>query len=76
MEICYSGESDTGSIYVDSIDNFKGSVKKCNKSSELMYFPAVYINNPRILMRNDDSCEDKTPELFIKLCQITKFVTL
>lgn len=57
-KIYYSGGSDTGSMYVDSIDNFKKRARECYKPFQMMYFPAVYINNPQFLMeknRNDES---------------------
>ncbi len=54
-KIYYSGGSDTGSMYVNSIDNFKKDANKCNKSFQMMYFPGVYINNPMFCMKKDEN---------------------
>ncbi len=53
-KIYYSGGSDTGSMYVNSIDKFKKHAKECYKPFQMMYFPGVYINNPMFCKKKDE----------------------
>lgn len=48
-KIYYLGGSDTGSMYVDSIDIFKNKVNKCHDFA-LMRFPSVNIHVPSMLI--------------------------
>lgn len=53
-KIYYSGGSDTGSLYINSIVRFKKDIDNCNVS-QLIYFPSVYINKPLLFCeKNDD----------------------
>ena len=61
-KIYYSGGSDTGSIYVDSIDIFKQKARECFKPFQMMYFPEVYINNPF----PDEDMKNNSKENYIK----------
>jgi hypothetical protein len=44
-KIYYKGGSDTGSLYVNTVDKFNSDFSECGKFG-MMYYPAVYIINP------------------------------
>lgn len=72
-KIYYSGGSDTGSLYVNTINRFKMDAQACYKPFQLMYFPSVNINFPQLLSCNEHNDRDGKKNSGIIYDNISKF---